>query len=301
MEQCVQNWKSDRAKQIPDRIARAITHFDQVFGTFQSSFISAEQRANQHALLKVWKNVKTQLSQSLSSSGLPSGNCTTLQGGSSDHVKQLNVPNLVRNDPHFGVNRLLHPLREVIYATWAGAVGLGPKVHNVAFCLTKGKDLKILLWMDKVVGRTLEGYSEPLENKTLAKQIAHLVRQLHESGLTHGDLAAHGGNIVVDQKSEKPSLIDFELSGAFPERVWETEQELKSFEDFAYDKCPTELPLFRKKRNEIMNDIIKNVWCAAQLEDEMGVARSTGETVRSKCQGVGNLEEEVYRILGGLK
>ncbi|XP_064083832.1 RAF proto-oncogene serine/threonine-protein kinase-like [Macrobrachium nipponense] len=51
----------------------------------------------------------------------------------------------------------------------------------------------------------------PMEIISVVKKIAEIIANMHRQGIVHNDL--HGKNIVINEETQKPTIVDFGLAG----------------------------------------------------------------------------------------
>ena len=111
---------------------------------------------------------------------------------------------------------------ELAFQLNMSSMGMAPCVYNAwtsAYNTSWGSGMQDVLVMDRLDDTLRE---KTLREKDYTNEVMELIWKMHETNVFHGDM--HSGNIMVDNATDMPFVIDFGKSKAMPdghaERVW---------------------------------------------------------------------------------
>ena len=138
-------------------------------------------------------------------------------------IKVIDFSKLETEDVQFYIQDLSikNIEKEASIAKKMGELNIGPKIHDVYYCISNGI-IKYYFVMDYMNQGTLNGYTEKnkitkLPNEHI-KQIMNKIHKMHKHGIIHDDL--HMNNILVNKKNGKIEfyIADFGLSKSLKQK-----------------------------------------------------------------------------------
>jgi serine/threonine protein kinase len=162
---------------------------------------------------------------------------------------------------------------EAIVAHYVGQHGLGPKILDTKVYIDRKQGSIILFIEEELIPGVMMSWfikDHADADKLLCKPYLKALKKLHSLGITHGDLATGGENVMITPTNEV-KLIDLEMSKTRPSIQFEVSQALDHLKRWKTQHCAG----VKMKKVDI-ESVVEEIFLQSQKEDLVSVLMGMG-------------------------